>query len=159
MDSQLLLRKELLNYLKGRHAHALLEDAVKNFPDKMMNEKPQNVPFSFWALLEHIRISQNDVVDFVLHPDYQYKDWPNDYWPGSDKKATKKMWQKTLAEINKDFATLIKIVNNSKTDLLTKIPHGEGQTIFREAVLVIDHNAYHIGEFILMRRVMGIWKN
>ncbi len=158
METDQQLRKQLLDYLQGQHAHALLEDATKGFPIKLINEKPVNVPYSFWALLEHIRITQNDIVDFVQNPKYKYKDWPKDYWPTPNKLANKKTWDKSIKSFQKDFQTLIKIIKNPKTNLLAKIPHGEGQTIFREAMLVIDHNAYHIGEFVLMRRTMGEWK-
>jgi len=151
------LRQQLLNYLEGRHAHASLEDALKDFPLKMANIKPANVPYTFWALLEHIRITQNDIVEFIQNPNYKYKNWPKDYWPPMHKLADKIAWHKTIQACKKDLKVLKRIINNPKTDLLANIPHGEGQTIFREAMLVIDHNAYHLGEFILMRRSLNIW--
>jgi hypothetical protein len=159
MENQQNFREQLLNYLTGRHAHASFDDALNGFPIKLINTKPANSPYTFWELLEHIRRTQNDIVDFIQNPNYKDKSWPQDYWPAKNKKADKKAWDKSVAGFKKDFAALVKIVKNPKTDLLAKIPHGQGQTIFREAILVIDHNAYHIGEFILMRRMMGIWKS
>lgn len=159
MDNQQQLRQQLLNYLSARHAHAGFGDAISGLPVRLINQKLPNVPYSFWQLLEHMRITQNDIVDFIRNPGYKYKPWPKDYWPDGKQKADGKMWVKAVAQYKKDFADLNKIVSNPKTDLLAKIPHGEGQTILREVMLTIDHNAYHIGEFILLRRALKIWKS
>lgn len=158
MENQNELRKQLLDYLDGRHAHALLEDAIKNFPLSAINKKPKNVPYSFWALLEHIRITQYDIVDFIQNSNYKELEWPKDYWPPKNKKATKIDWQKTINNLKKDFDTLKKIAKNPKADLLAKIAHSQGQTILREIILVVDHNSYHRGEFVVMRRTMRVWK-
>jgi hypothetical protein len=158
MNDQNILRIQLLEYLEGDHAHKTLDEAVKDFPAKMINSKPENVPYTFWQLLEHIRVSQHDILLFIHDTDYKYMDWPKDYWPGTGRKADKVAWDKTILDYRQDLKSLKKIIKNPKADLLAHIPHGEGQTIFHEAVLVIDHTAYHVGEFILMRRIMGIWK-
>lgn len=158
METQKELKKQLLEYLENGQAHKTLDEAVLDFPAKMINSKPENVPYTFWQLLEHVRISQYDIINFTQNPNYRYLDYPKDYWPPENQIAHKKDWDRTIEDFHEDLNTLKKIVKNSKTDLLVGIPHGEGQTIFREVLLVIDHNAYHIGEFIIMRRVMGIWK-
>lgn len=158
MDKDNLLRNELVNYLEHPHTHGTLPDAVKNFPEKLMNEKPPNIPYSFWQLLEHIRVSQFDMVDFIRNPDYKEMKWPADYWPDDKQKATKKMWDDAVKKYEDDIQALKKIIEDPKTDLFAPIPHGTGQTILREALQIIDHAGYHIGQFIAMRRMVGEWK-
>jgi uncharacterized damage-inducible protein DinB len=152
------LRKEFTAYLGGGSTHAPLSKAVKNFPERLMNQRPENIPFSAWALLEHIRITQHDMVEFIKNPDYEELDWPKDYWPAANKKATKALWNRTLKDYEKDLAVLTKIVKDPKTDLFTPIPHGNGQTIMKEILQVIDHTAYHTGELVLLRRTLGAWR-
>ena len=158
MDTDNLLRKELVNYLEHPHTHGMLPDAVKNFPENLINEKPPNIPYSFWQLLEHIRVSQFDMVDFIRNPDYKEMKWPADYWPDDKQKATKKMWDEAVKKYEDDIQALKKIIEDPKTDLFAPIPHGTGQTIYREALQIIDHAGYHIGQFIVMRRMIGEWK-
>lgn len=157
MEKQDNLRKQLLEYLQGGYAHKTLDEAVRDFPIKHFNSKPENVPYTFWQLLEHIRIAQRDILVFINDTNYKYMDWPKDYWPEPDVKADRQMWDKTIMGYETYLNSIIKLVKNPKTDLLAHIPHGEGQTVLRETLLVIDHSAYHTGEFILMRRIMGIW--
>src|SRR4030095_5235924 len=151
-------RQALLDYLNKPHTHASLMEAAKDFPEKFMNEKPAGLPYTFWGMLEHIRITQWDMVDFMRNPDYKEMDWPADYWPKENEKATKKMWDESVAKFEKDYENLIKIVEDNSNDLFTKIPHGTGQTIMREVLQIIDHNSYHIGQFIVMRRLINAWK-
>ena len=151
------LRQELLNYLGHVHAHAPLSKAVANFPIEMINKKPEGVPYTFFGLLEHIRTSQKDMIDFIVNPEYKEPNWPKDFWPDPDFKATLEMWEESVNNYEKDLEDFKSIIEDSKTDLFAKIPHGTGQTIFKEALQIIDHAAYHIGEFVLMRRVIGIW--
>ncbi len=158
MDQNKIIRKELLSLLGGGNAHMSLEEAVENFPEDKINDLFPNGEYTPWHLLEHIRLSQNDILDFIVNANYREKDWPKDYWPARSKKATIKDWQKTISQIQKDNQALQQLVNNSKTDLYAKIPWGEGQTIFREILTVSDHNAYHIGEFAIMRQAMGTWQ-
>ncbi len=157
MDTQQELKQQLLNYLEGEHAHKSLDGAVKGFPTGLMNTRHDGVPYTFWQLLEHIRITQNDVIEFIQNPKYKEKEWPKDYWPKKD--GDLKQWKLSIINYKKDLQELKKIVKNPKTDLLAKIPHGQGQTLLREAMLIVDHNAYHIGEFILMRRTLNIWES
>lgn len=151
------LQMELANYLLQGHAHAPLQAAVKDFPEKLMNKKAAGLPYTAWQLLEHIRISQWDMIDFCVNKNYKELEWPKDYWP--KKNANKKMWAASLKQYQKDLAVMVKLVKNPKTDLFAKIPWGSGQTIFKEALQIIDHNAYHTGEIILLRRVFGAWKS
>lgn len=157
MDSDKILRSHLISLLKGGNAHATFEDAVKNFPASKINDKLPNSPYSSWELLEHIRITQFDILDFIRNPKYKYMKWPKDYWPSKDRKATVKNWKNTIKLFNKDSKELQQIINNKNTDFYAKIPHGEGQTILREILVVADHNAYHIGELVIIRRALGIW--
>jgi hypothetical protein len=152
------LRKELLNYLKAPHTHAPLAKAVANFPEAAMNKSPKGIPYTFWMLLEHVRITQHDMLHFIRNSSYTHLQWPKDYWPPKAQRATKAMWNKSIKEYAADLAALEKIVKDPKRDILKPIPWGEGQTIFREVMQVIDHAAYHTGEFVLMRRAIGKWK-
>lgn len=157
MNDDALLRKQLVEYLKQGHARSPFEDIVADFPLSKINTKAPNSTYTPYRLLEHMRITQWDIIDFIKNPDYKYMNWPKDYWPPVGKKATKADWQKTIREFKKDLKELIKIVENLKTDLLAKIPHGEGQTVLREILTVIDHNSYHLGEFGILREVMQTW--
>lgn len=157
MDSDIIVREHLLSLLKGDNAHMTFKDATANFPEKAMNTTFPNGTYTPWDLLEHIRITQWDILNFIQNPNYKEMSWPNDYWPPKDKKATKKDWEDTLKQFEKDSKELGKIVSDSKIDLYAKISHGSGQTVFREILLVADHNAYHIGEFAIIRQVMGTW--
>ena len=134
-----------------------LAEAVVDFPQARMNERFTNGTYSAWGLLEHIRIAQWDILDFIRNPGYKEMDWPDDYWPERGRKATRKEWDETIARFGKDHDELERMVKNPKTDLYSRIPWGDGQTILREILLVSDHNAYHLGEFAIMRQVMGTW--
>lgn len=134
-----------------------LEEAVKGFPKEHINKKAKNVPYTFWHLLEHVRITQWDILDFCVNPDYKYIKWPDDYWPKKEAMTDWKGWQKTIREFNRDLGKLKKLVKDPKTDFYKKIPRGEGQNILREILTVADHNAYHIGEFAILRQVENIW--
>lgn len=151
------IRKQLFELLDKGHAHMTLNDAVKDFPLKNINDKAPNVSYSFWHLLEHIRRTQWDILDFMKNPKYKEIEWPKDYWPEKGEKATAKEWKKTIADFNRDLKTLQKMTKNKKINLDKKIPHGTGQTIAREFLTVADHNAYHIGEFAILRQVLNLW--
>lgn len=157
MNTDTFTREELIFHLVTGHAHMTFEEAVADFPVKKMNELFTHGEYTFWHLLEHIRRTQYDILDFIINPDYKEREWPMDYWPGKKEKATKKDWDETIASFLKDRKKLEKIIKNPKTDLYKKIPHGTGQTIFREIIVITDHNAYHLGEFAIMRQVLGAW--
>lgn len=157
MNSEKLLREQLINYLEKPHTHMLLSDAVKDLPEELINQKPGGLPYSFWDMLEHIRISQFDMIDFIQNPNYKEMSWPKEYWPKKGSKATKKMWDEATRQYDKDLETLKEIIKNPKSDLFAPIEHGNGQTIFREVLQIIDHAGYHIGQFIVMRRLANNW--
>ena len=158
MNNTEQLRKELLGYLEKPHTHGPLSHIVKDFPERLINEKPAGLPYSFWQMLEHIRISQFDMVDFIRNPNYKEMEWPKDYWPADSEKATMKMWNESVKKYNEDVDALRKIIEDPKTDFFAPIPHGSGQTIFREVIQIVDHASYHLGELLVMRRVAGDWK-
>ncbi|MDE1871106.1 MAG: DinB family protein [Candidatus Micrarchaeota archaeon] len=158
MDGDKIVREQLLSLLKGGNAHIRFNDAVRGFPAKHINSTLPNVPYSFWHLLEHMRITQNDILDFIENPRYRYLGWPKDYWPRKGSMATKRDWGDSIASFNSDSERLQGIVRNPKIDLYAKIPHGTGQSIAREIMLVADHTAYHLGEFVVMKRAIGEWK-
>lgn len=158
MNQDKILREHLLSLLKGGNAHMTFAEAIKNYPVAKINDIFPNGEYSSWHLLEHIRITQQDILNFIVNPDYKYLDWPKDYWPPRNKKATQKDREKTIESFQKDTKALEKFVSNPKTDLYSKIAWGQGQTILREILLVVDHNAYHIGEFAIMRQVMNNWE-
>lgn len=150
-------RAELLALIKGGNAHMSFDDAVEDFPESKMNALFPNGTYTPWHLIEHIRRSQLDILEFMRNPDYKEMKWPDDYWPEKEKRATKKEWEETIAKFHKDTDEILALLNDPKTDLSAKIPHGDGQTMLREFLLIADHNAYHVGEFAIMRQVMGTW--
>jgi hypothetical protein len=151
------VREQVMNLLRGGHAHVTLEDAVKDFPAKLRGTKPEGAEHSAWELLEHLRIAQSDILAFSLDAKHVSPKWPEGYWPKSAKPASDAAWKKSISSIKKDLGAMIKLVENPKTNLYAKIPHGTGQNILREALLVADHNAYHIGQIVLVRRLIGAW--
>ncbi len=151
------LRAELLALLNGGNAHMTLEEAAAEFPSARINEIFPGGTYSSWHLLEHMRIGQSDILDFIRNENYKEMEWPRDYWPARNKTATKREWDETIARFNADSDELKKIVSDPRTDLNFRIPWGNGQTILREILLTADHTAYHLGEFAIMRQVMGTW--
>ncbi len=157
MDETKILRMELLSLLRGGNAHMTFDQAIEEFPRNRINEVFPNGNYSSWALLEHIKRTQSDILEFIKENNYKEKEWPKDYWPDSSIKADEHDWKKTIEEYKKDLRDLEEIVNDEKIDLYKEIPWGEGQNILREIQLVADHSSYHIGEFAIMRQVMGTW--
>lgn len=158
MHEEALLRKQLVALLTGSEAHANFDDAVKNLPADLRGKTPQGAEHSPWELLEHLRLAQWDILDFSRNPDYEEKKWPEDYWPKSPAPSTEKDWDESIHAFRKDLKEICDLVEDKSTDLFAKIPHGSGQTILREALLVADHNAYHVGQLVLVRQLLGAWK-
>ena len=152
-----LVRRQLVALLNERQAHLTFADAIEKFPMDRINECPPNLTYSPWELLEHIRLTQWDILDFIRNPNYQYMNWPADYWPPKGTPASEEMWQKTVQCYQNDLDELVTIVNHPATDLYGDLPHAAGYTILREIQVVADHTAYHIGEFAILRQVMGTW--
>ena len=151
-----VLQEQLLTLLGGRNAHMGFEDAIKDFPEEYINRKAFHVSYTFWHLLEHMRIAQWDILEFVRDPDHVTPDWPDNFWPPKNKKADLSQWNKTIEDIRSDLAAVEKIIKDPDTDFFGPIPHAPDYNIFREILLVADHNAYHVGEFLTLRQVMGI---
>ena len=157
MPTTSTLRDELVYLLTPGNAHMTFEEAVAGYPMAQINTPFPHGTYTPWHLLEHLRISQWDILDFIRNPTYKEMQWPTDYWPPQGQQATPDEWQRTIAAFQQDLRGLQDLVRDPQTDLLATIPHGTGQTVLREILLVADHNAYHIGEFAIMRQTMGTW--
>lgn len=157
MESDAVIREQLLTLLREGNAHMPLESAVRDFPEDAMNTCPPRVSYTPWHLLEHIRRAQNDILEFIRDPRYVSPPWPEGYWPATDAKATRAQWQETLRGFRSDLADLQAMVADPAVRLTDPLPHAPGYNIFREILLVADHNAYHVGEFAILRQVMGTW--
>lgn len=157
MDNQNELRKQLLALLDGGQAHMGFEDVVADFPKEHINTYPPHVTYTPWHLIEHIRITQWDILEFIGNPNHISPDWPKGYWPDPASKATFSQWQNTIKDFRQDLKAIKALVNDPATDFSSVIPHGSGQTILREILLVADHNAYHIGELGILRQVIQAW--
>jgi hypothetical protein len=151
-----MVRAEVRNLVHGP-SYMTLDDVVADFPMKHINTRPPNVPYTPWHLLEHMRIAQRDILDYIKDPDYRLPKWPDDYWPGSSVQADAKAWKKTVAEFRRDRAALEKIAANPRTGLGALLPYARQHTYIRELLIVAEHNTYHIGEFAILRQVMGTW--
>ena len=154
-----VIRQQLIELLRGASAHLTFEDAVAGLPAKLRGAKPAGQPHTPWRLVEHMRIAQWDILDFCRNPKYVAPKWPDEYWPAEDAPPTAAAWDQSIKSFRKDLAMMQELVSDPATQLLAPIPHGKGQTIFREAMLVADHNAYHLGQLVLIRRLLGAWKD
>lgn len=153
-----VVREQIKNLLTKSQAHMELKDGVKNFPESAMNTVFPNGTYTPWHLLEHIRRTQHDILDFMINPHYTELEWPKDYWPNPKEEATKETWETTLHEYFHDLDELVKRVTDPHMNLTEKIPHGQGQTYLRELLLLADHTSYHTGEFTIMRQIMNNWE-
>ena len=152
--------RDLLGRALAWHdAHASFEDAVKDMPANLRGKRPEGLPYSAWELLEHLRIAQHDILEFCVDPNYKEMKWPDDYWPPSPAPSSDAAWEDSIRAFVADRKAMQKLAADTSVDLETKIPHGSGQTYLRELVLVIDHNAYHVGQLVLVRRLLGHWKS
>ncbi|HUA85441.1 MAG TPA: DinB family protein [Bryobacteraceae bacterium] len=152
------LREHLLNLLKGGNAHADFDSAVKGLPVELRGKRPKGSPYSPWQLLEHLRIAQWDILEFSRDANHQSPKWPEGYWPKTPAPPTAGAWAKSVKQFRQDLTAMCALVEDPATDLFARIPHGDGQTVLREALLVADHNAYHLGQLVLLRRLLGGWK-
>lgn len=151
------LREHVLNLLREGHAHATFEQAVKGLPVELRGKVPKGAEHSPWQLLEHLRIAQEDILEFSRDAKHQSPKWPEGYWPNEKAPADEKAWDKSVRAFRRDLKEMCALVEDPETDLFAKIPHGDGQTILREALLVADHNAYHVGQLVLVRKMLGAW--
>ncbi len=158
MAKDAALREHLVSLLTGGNAHTTFEDAVKNMPAELRGKRPKGAEHSPWQLLEHLRIAQWDILEFSRDAKHKSPKWPEEYWPKSPMPPDEKAWDKSVRAFRRDLKTLCALVSDAKTDLYAKIPHGDGQTILREVLLTADHNAYHLGQLVLVRKLLGAWK-
>lgn len=151
------LREHLLYLLRGGGAHVGFEAAVKDLPEALRGMRPTGAEHSSWEVLEHMRIAQSDILEFSRDAAHVSPEWPSGYWPTTPKPPAG-AWEASLQRFEADLAAMCDLVQAPSTDLYARIPHGDGQTILREALLIADHNAYHLGELVLIRRLLGCWK-
>ena len=152
------LRQHLLDLLRGRNAHADFDTVVADFPSRMRGVKPPGAPHTAWQLLEHMRIAQSDILEFSRDAKHKSPAWPEGYWPKTEAPPSAASWNNSLRSFRADLKAMAKLLADKKTDLFAQIPHGTGQTILREVLLVADHNSYHLGQLVLLRRLLGTWK-
>jgi DinB superfamily len=158
MENDKPVREHLVKLLAGGQAHVTFEAAVKGLPAALRGKRPKAAEHSPWEIVEHLRIATWDILEFSVDAKHVSPEWPSGYWPKSKTPPNDKAWAKSIRALNSDLEAMRKLVAADSTDLYAPIPHGDGQTIMREALLIADHNAYHIGELVLVRRLLGAWK-
>lgn len=156
MNSSLITTlKELL---AGGHAHVTFDDAVKHLPPELQGVVPNGVPYSIWQLVEHIRITQWDILEFSRNPDHESPEWPSGYWPKEKAPANAMAWKQSLEQIRRDRKAFISLLEQPDADLYTPFSWGDGQNLLREAMLIADHTSYHTGQIIILRRMLNAWE-
>lgn len=156
-ESGKLLRQHVVYFLEGGGAHVGFDAAVRDFPPDLRAARAPGLPYNAWQLLEHMRIAQWDILEFSRDRKHVSPEFPKGYWPDAEAPLDETAWEKSVGKFRSDLRSMVKLVKNARTDLFVKIPWGDGQTVLREALLVADHNAYHIGQFVLLRRALGAW--
>lgn len=152
------LRTVLSKLLDWEDAHVGFDTVVAGIPPRLRGKRPAGAPHSPWELLEHLRLAQLDILDFCVNPKYKEHRWPDDYWPSSRGPSSDAAWKRSVAQFKRDRRKLQRLAADERLDLTAAIPHGSGQTYLRELVLVADHTAYHVGQLLLVRQLLGIWK-
>ncbi len=158
MEQMQQLREQLVWLIETGHAHISFEDAIANLPSEFRGQKPANVEHSPWQLLEHLRLCQWDILEFSRDAAHVSPAFPDGYWPSADGPPSESAWDESIAAFLANRQEMVDLVRDPDTDLFRPIPHGDGQTILREALLVADHNAYHIGQLIILRKALGCWE-
>lgn len=156
------LRQQLKALLDGGQAHARFDQAVKGLPAKLQGVVPDGLPYSAWQLIEHIRLGQRDILDFSRNDDGSYHElkWPDEYWPKNPEPPSAQAWQESVEQIREDRKAFEKLIDSvDDSGLIKPFPWGKGQNLLREALLIADHEAYHVGELVLLRRLLGAWKS
>ena len=159
MANEQPLREHVLYALRGGGAHVDFETAIKGLPSELRGKRPKGASHSPWEILEHMRLAQWDILEFSRDPKHVSPKWPEEYWPKQAAPPSAGAWSRSVRAFRADLDAMRGLVEADSTDLFARIPHGTGQTILREALLVADHNAYHLGEMILLRRTLGAWKS
>jgi uncharacterized damage-inducible protein DinB len=158
MTSDAPFRDQLRRTLEWEDAHVAFDRAITGIPEDMRGKRPAGLPYSPWQLLEHIRRTQHDILEFCQNPKYAELKWPEDYWPPSAEPRSAAAWDESVRQFTRDREALQLLAMDPQLDLTSRIPHGAGQTYLRELVLAADHTAYHLGELVVVRRLLGIWK-
>lgn len=151
------LRRHVVDLLESRGAHVDWKAVFDDLPSRLRGTKPAGAPHTAWQLLEHLRITQWDILEFSRDPKHVSPEWPKGYWPKTEAPPSAKAWERSVKAFQSDLTAMRKLLLDPKTDLFARIPHGTGQTILREALLIADHNAYHVGQLVLLRRLLGAW--
>ncbi|HTB97691.1 MAG TPA: DinB family protein [Terracidiphilus sp.] len=151
------VREHVVELLTGGHAHATFERAIKDLPVELRGKRPKGAEHSPWEIVEHLRIAQWDILEFSRDAQHKSPKWPEEYWPKNAVPPDEKAWDRTVRAFRRDLKAMVALVSDDGTDLYAKIAHGDGQTVLREALLTADHNAYHVGELVLVRRLLGSW--
>lgn len=157
MASEKNIRELLLEQLEGRNAHVDFGQAVQGLTYKQAGIKVEGLPHTIWELVEHIRIAQADILEFCKNPDYEELDWPDDYWPQNAEPSDKQALEESIQAVTDGIDEMADLVRNPQNNLQHPFDHGSGQTLFREALLIVDHNSYHIGQIVQIRRLLGSW--
>ncbi len=152
-------RVRLAAALEGKGAHLTFEEAVRDFPESLMNTKPPHVPYTFWHQLEHMRITQWDMLRYIADPAHVSPEWPREYWPERDATTERAGWDETIRRYLADRGELIALVSDPAADLLAPVRHMEDRSILRSVFIAVDHASYHLGEFIMGRQILGAWKS
>ena len=156
MDRQSLIQ-QLIDLLTKGNAHVTFEKAIENVSFSNIGVKPHNLPYTIWMLAEHLRIAQADILDFSINPGYEELNWPDDYWPKTESPKDESEWKNCVDQIRKDTEQFIALLNQTDIDLFKPFAHGSGQNLLREALLIADHNSYHTGEIVLIRKLLNDW--
>jgi uncharacterized damage-inducible protein DinB len=152
------LRPLLQKVLAWEDAHVGFDRAVADIPPNLRGKQPQGLPYSLWQLVEHLRLAQHDILDFSRNANYREMKWPDAYWPSAPEPPSADAWDQSIAAYKADRKALEQMAVDTKLDLAARIPHGSGQTYSRELLLVADHTAYHVGQIVLVRRLLGCWE-
>ena len=157
MANDSVLREHVKNLLTLGNAHVTFDDAVKGLAPELRGKRPKGAEHSPWEIVEHLRIAQADILEFSRDAGHKSPEWPSGYWPKTAAPPDEKAWEKSVRAFRKDLKELCALVTDESRDIYAKIPHGDGQTLLREALLAADHNAYHVGQLVLVRRLLGAW--
>jgi uncharacterized damage-inducible protein DinB len=158
MDQNAALGAHLAKALDWQDAHVGFDKALAGLPPALRGRRPAGLPYSAWQLLEHLRLTQHDILEFCRNPNYVEPGWPDDYWPSTDAPPSSAAWDESVAGFRRERDALKLVANDPALDVFAKIPHGSGQTYLRELLLVADHNAYHLGQLVAVRRLLGAWE-
>ena len=159
MDNRKIIVDELTALIEKGNAHASFEDAVAGVSLDLIAKVPEGLPYGIWHMAEHLRIAQWDILEFCLGPNHESPKWPDEYWPEVGEEVTKEQWEATVSAFKRDRASFLELLKDEKRDLFAPFEYGDGQSLFREALLLADHNSYHLGEIIVIRRLLGDWKS